>query len=143
MALRGRGAAARIVAGRRLIPKERRGLMTSRLNEVIPWGRSLEEYRRMFALGGAALAGRILGCGDGPASFNAEATALGHSVISCDPIYAFSMEEIRQRVEDSHEKMISRSCWSRWQRSRGGAGRAGVVSGRSTGLVLGRYSEWL
>ena len=41
--------------------------MTIRLNEVIPWGRSFEEYRRMFALSDADLAGRILGCGDGPA----------------------------------------------------------------------------
>jgi hypothetical protein len=78
-----------------------------KLSEVILWGRSFDEYRLMFRLLESDLAGRILGCGDGPASFNAEATALGHSVISCDPIYAFSMEEIRQRVEDSHETVIS------------------------------------
>jgi hypothetical protein len=38
-----------------------------RLSEVIPWGRSFEEYRRMFALTDEDLAGRILGCGNGPA----------------------------------------------------------------------------
>jgi hypothetical protein len=58
--------------------------MSMKLNEVIPWGRSFDEYRRMFALSGDDLAGTILGCGDGPASFNAEATALGHRVVSCD-----------------------------------------------------------
>ena len=42
--------------------------MTIRLNEVIPWGRSFEEYRRMFALTDEDLAGRTLGCGDGPAT---------------------------------------------------------------------------
>ena len=78
-----------------------------KLSEIIPWGRSFDEYRLMFGLSESDLAGRILGCGDGPASFNAEATALGHSVISCDPIYAFSTEEIRQRVEDSHRTVIS------------------------------------
>ena len=46
-----------------------------KLSVVIPWGRSFDEYRRMFVLTGDDLAGTILGCGDGPASFNAEATA--------------------------------------------------------------------
>src|SRR5215475_8321715 len=94
-------------AGRRLILQEGRGPVAIRLNEVIPWGRSFEEYRRMFALGGADLGGGILGCGDGPASFNAEATALGHAVVSCDPIYALSPAEIEQRVEDCHADMIA------------------------------------
>src|SRR6516162_2564709 len=77
------------------------------LSEIIPWGRSFDEYRRMFDLSESDLAGRILGCGDGPASFNSEATSKGLSVISCDPIYAFSSEEIRQRVEDCYEDVIS------------------------------------
>ena len=38
--------------------------MTRKLSEVIPWGRSFEEYRRVFALTDEDLAGRILGCGD-------------------------------------------------------------------------------
>jgi hypothetical protein len=78
-----------------------------RLDEVIPWGRSFDEYRLMFGLSEGDLAGRILGCGDGPASFNAEATAEGRSVTSCDPIYAFSTEEIRRRVEDCYGDVIS------------------------------------
>jgi hypothetical protein len=78
-----------------------------KLNEVIPWGRSFEEYRRMFALTGDDLGGTILGCGDGPASFNAEATALGQRVVSFDPIYAFSAAEIERRVEESHDPVIS------------------------------------
>jgi hypothetical protein len=81
--------------------------VTIRLNEVIPWGRSFEEYRRMFALSDADLAGRILGCGDGPASFNAEATALGLAVVSCDPIYASSPAEIERRVEDCYGDLIA------------------------------------
>jgi hypothetical protein len=61
----------------------------------------------MFALSYADLAGRILGCGDGPASFNAEATALGHAVVSCDPIYAFSAEQIERRVSDCYADVIA------------------------------------
>ncbi|HEV3259702.1 MAG TPA: hypothetical protein VG013_22735 [Gemmataceae bacterium] len=81
--------------------------MVVKLNEVIPWGRSFDEYRRMFALTEEDLAGRILGCGDGPASFNAEATALGHAVVSCDPIYAFSPAEIERRVEECYGDLIA------------------------------------
>lgn len=81
--------------------------MPIKLNEIIPWGRSFEEYRHMFMLSDTDLAGRILGCGDGPASFNAEATARGHTVVSCDPIYAFSPAEIERRVEDCYGHLIA------------------------------------
>jgi hypothetical protein len=77
------------------------------LNEVIPWGRSFAEYGRMFALTGEDLAGRLLGCGDGPASFNAEATERGHAVVSCDPLYAFSAAEIERRVHDCYGDLIA------------------------------------
>jgi hypothetical protein len=81
--------------------------VTIRLSEVIPWGRSYEEYQRMFALADEDLTGRILGCGDGPASFNAEATVRGHAAVSCDPIYAFSPAEIECRVQDCYADLIA------------------------------------
>jgi hypothetical protein len=80
-----------------------------RLDEIIPWGRSFDEYRRMFALTNDDLLGEILGVGDGPASFNAEATALGHSVTSADPIYAFSTDEIRSRVHACYDTVLSQA----------------------------------
>src|SRR5512132_1719008 len=80
-----------------------------RLDEIIPWGRSFEEYRRMFALTNDDLLGEILGVGDGPASFNAEATALGHSVTSADPIYAFSADEIRARIHACYDTVLSQA----------------------------------
>jgi hypothetical protein len=77
--------------------------MPFELDRVVPWGRCFDEYVRMFALTETDLAGRILGCGDGPASFNREATERGCAIVSCDPIYAFSADEIEQRVrETSH-----------------------------------------
>lgn len=69
--------------------------------EIIPWGRSFDEYRRMFALDHHDLHSRILGCADGPASFNAELTGAAGFVVSLDPIYEFSAEQIRQRVQVS------------------------------------------
>ena len=77
------------------------------LREIVPWGRSFEEYRRMFRLTDADLAGRTLGCGDGPAGFNAEATAAGHAVVSCDPAYALTAGDIRRRVEETFEVVVS------------------------------------
>jgi hypothetical protein len=77
------------------------------LDSIIPWGRSFDEYRRMFALSDADLVGPILGCGDGPASFNAEGTEGGHAIISCDPIYDFAAAEIDNRVRDCYETVIS------------------------------------
>jgi hypothetical protein len=78
-----------------------------RLNAVIPWGRSFDEYRRMFALTDDDLAGSLLGCGDGPASFNAEATARGHRVVSYDPIYAFPAPEIERRVNECYDTVLA------------------------------------
>ena len=72
-----------------------------KLNDVVPWGRSLDEYQRMFALTGADLCRRTLGCADGPASFNAEATAVGCSIVSCDPLYRFRGDEIRNRIDQT------------------------------------------
>ncbi|GAB3944580.1 SAM-dependent methyltransferase [Spirosoma harenae] len=74
-----------------------------KLTEVVPWGRTLSEYQRMFNLTDADLAKRILGVGDGPASVNAEMTAAGRSVISVDPIYAFSATDIKRRIDDTYK----------------------------------------
>jgi hypothetical protein len=77
------------------------------LTAIIPWGRNCAEYERMFALSDADLNRNILGCGDGPASFNAEMTARGYSVTSIDPVYQFSAAQIEQRVRDTYETVIS------------------------------------
>jgi hypothetical protein len=79
------------------------------LSSVVPWGRSFDEYRRMFALTDADLAGRILGCGDGPASFNAEATRRGTEVVSCDPLYQFSAGQIRQRIDETAPEVLEQA----------------------------------
>ncbi len=79
------------------------------LHEVVPWGRSLAEYRALFALSEGDLRGRLLGCGDGPASFNAELTALGtaQQLVSIDPLYLFSGAEIASRVQETYETIIT------------------------------------
>ncbi len=69
------------------------------LEKVVPFGRSRDEYIQMFDLSAADLERRILGVGDGPASFNAEMQAHGQTMISVDPVYQFTGAEIRQRFD--------------------------------------------
>src|SRR5712691_13571891 len=79
------------------------------LNEVVPWGRSFDEYRRMFALSEADLRGSILGCADGPASFNAEATRRGTQVVSCDPLYGCETDQIRDRIAATCDQVLQQT----------------------------------
>ncbi|XHX77441.1 MAG: SAM-dependent methyltransferase [Stenomitos frigidus ULC029] len=71
--------------------------MAMKLETIVPFGRSLDEYIKMFNLTDTDLSKHILGVGDGPASFNAEATKLGYAVTSIDPIYQFSVSEVLSR----------------------------------------------
>ena len=73
--------------------------MSFSIDRVVPWGRSAAEYQAMFSLDEADLGGRILGCGDGPASFNAELSAQGRAVVSVVPLYALSPAAIERQIE--------------------------------------------
>ena len=63
----------------------------------------------MFALTDEDLTRRIFGCGDGPASFNAEATRRGSTVISCDPIYKWEAADIRARVTATRDEILEQT----------------------------------
>jgi hypothetical protein len=78
------------------------------LEGIRTWGRSFDEYRRMFDLTDDALRLRIVGCADGPASFNAEMNRRGRRVVSVDPLYQFSAEQISRRITEVFDGMISR-----------------------------------
>jgi SAM-dependent methyltransferase len=100
------------------------------LDQVVPWGRSFDDYRRMFALSEGDLGRSILGCGDGPASFNAEATRRGWHVVSCDPLYRFETPQIRQRISETYAEII--------EETRRNAGEFVWRTGISTVEELGR-----
>ncbi len=61
----------------------------------------------MFSLTDSDLNKKILGCGDGPASFNAEVAATGGSVVSVDPIYQFTTSQIRSRIDNAYNQIMS------------------------------------
>ncbi len=96
--------------------------MGLKLDNVVPWGRSHSEYLRMFDITIPELDLKILDSGGGPASFNAEMTRRcargsassvprGHrkgynNVISCDPVYQFSADEIARRIQATYPVIV-------------------------------------
>jgi hypothetical protein len=60
----------------------------------------------MLALSEEDLGRRILDCAGGPASFNAELTELGGTIVSCDPLYEYSPEAIDARIRETAPLMI-------------------------------------
>jgi hypothetical protein len=83
--------------------------MTFKLDQVVPWGRSFDEYVAMFSLSARDLDQRILGCGDGPANFNCVLTQRGGRVISADPLYRFSADEIRRRIAAGYHQVMEQT----------------------------------
>jgi hypothetical protein len=83
--------------------------MAFTLSQVVPWGRSFDEYVAMFALTGGDLDRAIVGCGDGPASFNAGLTRRGGHIVSVDPLYRFSQDEIRERIRQTGAEVLEQT----------------------------------
>jgi|KBSSwiS6_1023812.scaffolds.fasta_scaffold03352_5 hypothetical protein len=79
------------------------------LDAVVPWGRSFDEYCAMFDLSERELDVRLLDCGGGPASFTAEASQRGKSVVSCDPIYQYDVHQIQSRIEATYDAIMEQT----------------------------------
>jgi len=114
--------------------------MSFSLKNVVPWGRSFDEYVTMFALTTRTsypsdasidttacdkdLAKKIVGCGDGPASFNCTLTKRGGSVVSVDPIYKFTADDIARRITETYDTVMEQALQNRheflWQLQKGG-----------------------
>lgn len=80
--------------------------MAFELKNVVPWGRNLEEYIKIFKLTDSDLNKQIVSFGDGPASFNSEMMQLNKKVVSLDPIYQFTKAELKQRIDETKETVI-------------------------------------
>jgi len=80
--------------------------MAMKLKNVVPLGRSFDEYRLMFNLSKSDLDKRIIGVGDGPASFNAEMNGMGKKVVSVDPIYFFTAKDIARKFDKVFDNII-------------------------------------
>lgn len=83
--------------------------MPFELKDVVAWGRSFDEYVAMFSLGPEELGMSILGCSDGPASFNSQMNKTGKRVISVDPLYKFTKNDIQLRIKDTFDTVIKQT----------------------------------
>lgn len=83
--------------------------MTIKYDSVVPWGRSYGEYVRMFNLTPSDLKKSILSCGDGPASFNSTMNQKARKVVSIDPIYGLSKNQIENRIQETYQTVINQT----------------------------------
>ena len=83
--------------------------MAFELKNVVPWGRNLDEYTRIFNLTDKDLNSKIISFGDGPASFNSEMTKLKRKIVSIDPIYQFTKTELKQRIAETKETVLEQT----------------------------------
>lgn len=121
------------------------------LEGLTPWGRSAAEYRLMFNLTDEEMRLRVLGCGDGPASFNAEVQESGGKPVSVDPLYRFSREAIASRIETETARMRAHLeeheteyLWSLWDNPESAIQARLAAMGRfladyEAGKIEGRY----
>ncbi len=85
--------------------------MAMKLEKIVPFGRSMNEYKKIIALADEEDLNnkRIVGIADGPASFNAEmfASEKNTVVVSVDPLYAFSAKEIEKQFYSVVDNIIT------------------------------------
>jgi hypothetical protein len=92
-----------------LVHPKKSQAMPIQYKDILPWGRNFDEYRHMFDLTASELSLRILGCGDGPASFNVECNRRGGQVTSIDPLYSFSLGAIEKRIAETYEEVMKQT----------------------------------
>ncbi|CAA0105810.1 Uncharacterised protein [BD1-7 clade bacterium] len=74
------------------------------LDQIILFGRDLDQYRRMFNLSDADLQCNIVSVADGPATFNREMAEQGRTnVVSADPIYGKSLTDIKTQFQSTFD----------------------------------------
>ena len=110
--------------------------------DIVPWGRSFDEYLDMFDLSEDDLARDIVGVGDGPASFNARMHQRETPIVSVDPIYRYSEVELRQRIQETYDDVIAQArqnqdkfVWARFP----SVDELAEVRMRGDGRVLPRF----
>lgn len=91
-----------------------------RLNGI-PWGRDLNAYRSMFDLTPELLKGSLLDIASGISSFNSEVREQALRVVSCDPIYHQSPDELMHECVGASEQLGTylrqKQNHDRWQLS--------------------------
>ncbi|MEO7310721.1 MAG: hypothetical protein ABIX01_09995 [Chitinophagaceae bacterium] len=72
-------------------------------NHVSVWGRTLEEYQKMFGLGDIPTSTQILSIADGPSTFNKQLRDKEINIVSVDPIYELSIDNLKEVFKQSYQ----------------------------------------
>ncbi|MGB5597058.1 MAG: hypothetical protein WBM62_23920, partial [Crocosphaera sp.] len=95
----------------------------NKLQKVLFYGRTLEEYVKMFDLHLSLWKDcKILDCPSGPASFVAEANQLGMDVVGCDILYGEQIDAlintgmqditIKIQISENYAEKLSKNFYS-------------------------------
>lgn len=84
--------------------------MAFELDEIVPLGRSFEEYCRMFCLDAPQLELQILDCGAGPSAFVAGMVRRGVRAVAVDPLYRYSAVQIRERISAAFQQVMDQTA---------------------------------
>lgn len=89
---------------------------------LLLWGHTLADYQQMFDLTDADLDKKIIDCGAGPASFNAEMHQLGKHVVSVDELYNLPYDMLQQSINKQFKQMqagiaehVDKFNWDRYK----------------------------
>ncbi len=78
-----------------------------KLDKIVPWGRNLSEYKNMFLLNEKEIINyKILDVAGGPSSFNCEVNEKGGNVVSYDPLYMYSSQIIKPKINETAEIVL-------------------------------------
>lgn len=84
---------------------------TAQPERVLFYGRTLQEYVKMFALELSDWHGcKLLDCPAGPASFVEEASEQGIDIVGCDPMYTDELEQVLIKSGISDIEQVIQSC---------------------------------
>lgn len=105
------------------------------MSDLVLWGHHLDDYREMFDLTSAELAGDLLEFGSGPSAFNVEVREQALSCVSCDPMFSLDEATLRTKAllvfADRAERLAAESA--RFDFSRYG-GFEGFLAERRAGM---------
>jgi hypothetical protein len=78
------------------------------MRKRVLWGHHLAEYRDMFALPKDLSDLKLLEFGSGPTAINAELSAKGLDIVSCDPWFDMDMRHMQQQFQLLFREQVSR-----------------------------------
>jgi len=76
------------------------------MRESVLWGHHFNEYQQMFNLVDIDMNARILEYGCGATAVNAELHARHQTIVSCDPLFSLSNQQLHQSVLSTFEEAV-------------------------------------